>query len=341
MLGFNIDSFIINYDKKMNFLLERKKILVNQLENEFEKSHIIDHIKPSTEFNFYVQVEREHYHCLLPNELLLIILNHLHTVSLSLVSYQFYMINKDFVSRCYQLHRHIPILNKLIHGKNGIKDKSPNLCVIQINTINYEHKFKLHKFNNTNDRFYYQHEGKFNLFNYVQQITAFDPYVYGKLFTLSHSNFNIEYDYTPVSELNDYLTLSRLFNDGRVKRIIHVLQSLKDVDLFFHELFDCFDQDRQIMMEILNKICIKEFNKSLNHVIDMLTIDKLKEMINGFLKYHDLIDQTINMKNQLYNIINCEVDNHCLFFLNEYKKPLVQLFNCEIPEYQWLADQLK
>ena len=318
-------------------LIDRKRMLINQLEDVLEKSHTI-HFRPSTQFKFYVQVEREHYHCLLPNELLLIILNQLHTVSLSLVSYQFYLTNKDFVSRCYRLHRQIPILYKLIHGKHGYKDKSPNLCVIQINTIDYEHEFKIYKFNNINDHFG-QHGGS-NLFNYVQELTAYDPYVCGKLFTLSHSNFHMEYEYTPVSELNDYLTLAKLFNDDCVKRIIHVLQSFKEgVDLLFHQLLSCFD-DGPLLIEILNKICIKKYHRAFDEVFLFLTNDRVKK-ITGLLILPDLIEQVINMKNQLYNIINCEVDNHCLFFLNEYKKPLIQLSSCEIPEYQWLADQLK
>lgn len=321
-----------------NFL-DRKRVLVNQLEDVLVKTHTIN-FRPSTQFKFYVQVEREHYHCLLPNELLLIILNQLHTVSLSLVSYQFYITNKDFVSRCYRLHRQIPILYKVIHEKYGHKDISPNLCVLQINTIDYEHEFKIYKFNNINDHLYHQCNHKFNLFNYVQQITTFDPYVCGKLFKLSYSNFHIEYEYTPVSELNDYLTLIKLFDDDCIKRIIQILQSFKEgVDLLFHQLLGCFD-DGPLVIKILNKICIKKYHRTFDEVFLFLTNDQVKKM-TGLLILPDLIEQTIAMKNELYNIINCEVDNHCLFFLNEYKKPLVQLSSCEIPEYQWFVDQLK
>lgn len=311
-------------------------------------------ILKSTEYKFYVQVERMHYHCILPNEILLIILNQLYSVSLSLVNYQFYITNKDFVSKCYQLHRQIPILYNLIYCKNTkySKNKSPNLCVIQINKINYNYEFNLHKFNNMSDAIQLYEQkliydcAQFNLFKAVCHIMAYDPYIYGELFKISHISTELVYDYTLVSELNDYLDVLKLFDTDRIKKIINILESFKNnntsIVLLVHQLLSCFGKDEKTLVRVLNVICCKKHQMSFDRIIENISAGKVNEILSDMFNYSIdiLINSCIDIRDKYYKLLNYQVSGDCLYFLNEYKKPLVQVSDCKISEYQWVADQL-
>ena len=64
-------------------------------------------IQNQNEIKFKIYPVRDKYDRVLPDEIVLIILNNVHIVNMSLVSYQFYTVNRQFVSKCFHLHHHI------------------------------------------------------------------------------------------------------------------------------------------------------------------------------------------------------------------------------------------
>ncbi len=50
-------------------------------------------------------MDRYNYYCILPNDIVQSILNFIdERIYLSLVSFQFYTVNREFVANCYHLH---------------------------------------------------------------------------------------------------------------------------------------------------------------------------------------------------------------------------------------------
>ncbi len=289
-------------------------------------------------YKFYVQMERERYNCFLPNEILLIILNQLHRVSLSLVSYQFYITNKYFVSQCYHLNRYLPLLDNVVH-QYGQQDMSPKLCVIQINHINYEYEFKLYKINNMTHMTYCNLKIQGRLFDNVLQLMSYDPYICGQLYTIFNGRLNREYDYPSLLEMNDYVNLLELFDKNRIEKLIQVFLMFKNSSKLniFNQLMACFDEHELFVRRVFIKILNEKKGMSSTDFLNQLDVDKF---FTSIVKEFPSLDKLMNVKDGLYKIMNCKVDHDCLYFMNEYGNPLVQINQCHTPAYQWLAQQL-
>ena len=307
-------------------------------------------IQNQNEIKFKIYHVRDKYDCVLPDEILLIILNKIHTVMVSLVSYQFYTVNRPFAARCYHLHHHIPQIQKILsplkvnHFDLDSSDKSPHICVIDFGTT-----INMYQFNNINmDLRDMSIEGTdIDLIDMVDKVMLHDPYVYCKMDKIGYENeIKKQYDYTLLTEMKDYVNIGKILNQNMVKIIEIYNDAITNpmimVDVY-HTILDFFD-DKNLLITILNQFSNNKINQPFNFLLQNIPnsqvflktfADLLLKNMNDNNNIKDYISDILNLSNFIVKTENC------IFLLYQYKQPLKQFINANLlPEYQWVADQL-
>jgi len=310
-------------------LLEEYEYMIKQYENTLKRSEI----------KFKLYESRETYDILLPNDIIQIILNIVCKISSSLVSYQFYIVNQIFVSKCYHLHHFIPKIKNL----KDKKDKSPKIIVIHFNGL-YEKKINYYQFNNIT---YDITNKNVNLLEFITKLSFNDPYVKAKYISVTEKIL-IFYDNNNIYDYMMNINYLKTIDDDIISQMVNLICLFKqniidktaDLTLLCDTLIDLMPE-KIIALEVLNKISYQFKNLPFYVLLlQIVTSPECLTMIYDYIlniSYKDLYDLMIKLKNELLH--SFIVDDNSLFLYCEYKKPPNQLYTT-LPEHQWFFNQL-
>lgn len=328
-------------------LLKRKLAVIEDEINAIEsvRDGIPVPVKKYLAPKFNIYKPRDYYDCFLPDDVVLNILNIVAKVSSSLVCYQFYTVNRNFVSKCYHIHHFIPKIQSIIN-KN---DLSPNIIVINFKSSLYNQQFDLYRFNNINNEtitpiFF---TDTINLLEFITHLTHNDPYVRTEFFSSLEVNFNMDDLYNKMI-IQKFL---RSINEDIISHMVdllflfkqNIINNTADLTLLCDTLINCMP-DKDMTLQILNQLSYKIKNVPFYVLLFKIVTDS--EALNNIYKFilnmssrKEYYDYILNIK--YYIISMFIVDQNSLFLMSHYKKPIIQFYTSSAPEHQWFANQLK
>jgi hypothetical protein len=273
-------------------------------------------------------MNRDNYYCLLPDDIVLNILNFIdNRIYLSKVSYQFYIVNRDFTAKCYHLRHYIPHVKKLITNSSLIFINFKNTSVYKFENVHTEN-------NITN----------FNLLHYIDSLIESHTMI-----TIEHHILSL--DYHTVSDMPsellrpyiEYMPYILNINHETYENITRVviafgqeilLYETPNFPLFIYRIIQCF-KDYDKILEFINLLCIPySFDIFLNNYPKPISLYYIILTItsNPFKKVLNLVIELIN---KYLKLANFTVDKDCLYFNNG------KIQNTYIlPEHQWFINQL-
>jgi hypothetical protein len=271
------------------------------------------------------------YNCFLLDDILLHVLNYVHDTKISLVSYQFYTVNRDFVVKCYHLHHYIPTIKEIVNQSSLVgKDFSPNIISIEFN-----HQISILKFNNINDSLLPNNIYVMsNIINTLGELLQ-DPYTQCKIcFVSTETNESKEGDYVSLLELLDLIGFSKVIAANKLNIIKILSSNYCDTPDMFNVIINSLDtNDQAIFLNYLGASFEKRTGKTFDQCILKLSPKKLEEFLYG------MIDISNNITNN--NSIFYMNKNKTIFVSKIYDNPTIPIYNKDaLPEYQWILDQL-
>lgn len=279
-------------------------------------------------------MNRDNYYCLLPDDIVLNILNFIdNRIYLSKVSYQFYIVNRDFTSKCYHLRHYIPKVKKLITNSSLVFINFKNTSVYKFRNVNTKN-------NITN----------FNLLYYIDSLLSPNTMI-----TVEHHILSLDYHTeTDMSSevlhlFIEYMPYILNINHETYENITRVaiafgqeilLHETPNFPLFIYRIIHCF-KDADKILEFINLLV-------LPYSFDILLYDYM--VLGGFHKqvslyyiiltitakpFKKVLNHVIEIINKYLKLANFTVDKDCLYFNNG------QIQNTNIlPEHQWFINQL-
>lgn len=268
------------------------------------------------------------YNCFLLDDILLHILNYVHDIRMSLVSYQFYTVNRDFVVKCYHLHHYIPTIKEIIDQSSicpSQVNKSPHIISIQ-----FDSQISILKFNNMNDLLPNNIHVTSNIITTLGTLLQ-DPYIQCKLCFISTENESKNGNYVSLLELLDLVAFNKVIAANK----LNLIKTLSSNYITIHEMVDaiinCLDiNDQPIFLNYLNKSSEKGTGKTFDQFIPNISPKKLEEFLYGM----------IDISNTGINIFDIN-KNNTILVPKIYDNPTIPIYNKDaLPEYQWIVDQL-
>lgn len=291
---------------------------------------------------FKVCEMRETYYCKIPDEILLIILNFCkHRMMLSFVSYQFNMVNRDYVTKCYHLHHYIPSV------KNHIKHLISDIVVID---LPHMYTFtNLKSLTVCEDILHNYKTSHVNILHYIDELSS-DTTLAIKHHMLQEIEDLFEF-YMQSSELHALVkNIPHLItiDDETIKNITFLIINYgqdvllgkePNLALFVNKILDCFDA---CIKCLINDWCLLRFLVPLTTLLNLPYVDT---MVNptivelGSMPYKKLLDKMMFVKQPLLNLINYTVNKNCIFIHVTVKGKIP--FGAPLePQYQWFLDQV-
>lgn len=292
----------------MDFLLAKATKLINTGKN-------------NGDIQFHIYDERTEYYTILPDEILEIILNELRSIKVCFVSYQFYIVNRPFVAKCYHLHHYIPT----------IQDALNRHALHAIHFIDYNN-VKLYKFRNINVDI---PDNLLNLTdntNIIDIIYAFimDEYIQIAINTIE-DNVVAGGDYELLTKINGYAIIFNIILKHKdfIMKILE--QQLLTTHLYtvYEQIMDLFDEEERniILKSMTNAIHITHM--SIEQVINMFDNDKKEAIYKMIFTKEDVIvlDKiyTYEFRKNAYDILrkgtNFNIDiTHTIFLSRQFIK---------------------
>ena len=287
-------------------------------------------------------MDRENYHALLPNDILLLILNNIEDrLKLSLVSFQFYAVNRDFVSKCYHLHRYIPIM------RSYIKMNDFAFNVISFN----ENNIALHQLKNITVDF------SLSMPSTIDLLSLIDPsdknvMLYHYQFCDHLQTINYFVDYESLLSFKEIIDFLPRVDDLTIKRITKVCLAFEqkillgnpNIKKFISQWMDCFE-DREGVIRLLNQFCYKKVGMDYESLLQQVDIEDMgRGLYQPFLTYFSHADtiykNLTDAKHRVITYNNFTVSNQSVFFVNQ-RKTFIQLYKNTLPEHQWFYNQIQ
>lgn len=285
---------------------------------------------------FQVHEERTEYHCLLPDEIMTIILTMVGNIQCSFVNYQFYTINRPFVVKCYHLHHFIPIVKR-------------NINRFTLNVISFNEVVKLYKFN----RMDYDKMKQIKINKYdtnLLDIINFDMNTRVKLSMVIIDNENIsETGYLLVTEiLQNYQMLMIVLKYKDI--ILAMLEKELNMNTLYNIYVKIVDQlsteDQHFINDFFTK-CSFIYGLSIEALLNIFDAHT-NELHAALFKKEDVKIcgdiWSYDKRKQVYDIykrdlnFNIDVTKTIIF---EYGLGIHYLNNPFLsPEYKWFAQQL-
>ncbi len=285
-------------------------------------------------------MDRQYYFQLLPDEILLEILNKVENRSkhLSLVNYQFYTVNRNFVTKCYHLQHLIkPVKNMLAIVNN----KFPKICI-----FNFTDKVSL-SIINTNYIFIPNKPAN-NIISLMEQLSDSLDYC-------QHYYHKFIDDFDNYSELNMFNYYKNIY---KLATMIHIeensrlyynmISHLNNIDInlnFINNILNEFPNKNDII-DVLDILAFYKFNTDFNSVLNVLINSNLiKPILNKFTNLcsdnpESILKYILKYKNDIINDFSINLNKNTIILLIE-DEHLKYLYKTNLPsEYHWFINQL-
>lgn len=297
-------------------------------------------LKKKVNFNV-CNMNRQNYYCILPNDMILKILNLMEDrLSLSKVNYQFYVVNRDYLSKCYQLHYYLPKVKSLITKDEFI-------------VIHFKESISLYKFSNVR----YSNNVPDNINIYEKNLLTMIENISSPLNRIRIEHYIMDQQlilpFMTSSDMHDiiqYLPYIRNISSETIEKITRIIMAYgqeilllekPNLQAFIYRLIRCEPKFKE-MLELYIKIAIPMMpGLRLDDFIEIFTTmksqyDKINLAILTItsMSYKNLLKHIEEKYHRFLELINFTVDDKCLYIING------KALKSNIPEYQWFANQL-
>lgn len=312
--------------------------------NNIEKIHKelkskISNVFKGKDVTFHVYKERESYNCLLPNDILTIILNMVGCLKVSFVCYQFYTVNRPFVVKCYHLHHYIPLV------KN-------NFDKYTFNAISFDETPKIYKFKNINVDIPNNLLSLTKNTNVIDIIHGFTKDIYIKLAINSINDDNIGggVDYELLKDLVQYADIAKIifkYQDVIIEVLKKELTNTSCYHIYEHILSYLDEDDKNIIDSKVTEKALELFTsvESLLNIFDAVS-DKI---YTALFTEDDISIQgkiwSYNERKEIPHVLkkglNFDIDITKTIFLSHYVFNNTHYNNPSLlPEYRWFEQQI-
>ncbi len=273
-------------------------------------------------------MDRENYNIILPNEILLLILEKINRVKLSLVSYQFYTVNREFVAKCYHLHHLIPNTFKII------RDKKPKICIFnfdtQIATV-YNHIDQINI-----DQSEYKCKDSLNLVKlWCNDLTNCWVEVIGLYKKIDEDRDTFKYVYN-IYQLMTFLTKNDQFLELIKEIKTDALNNKVDINFIYKHILQIINNKEFEI--VLNDFSVNHFFITIDQLLLMLqNSSKLDYIICLLLKYsaEEILKYLTNIRDSIINLYMLP-QNYLIIYQNNG----ICIVNPK-PEYKWFIRQIE